>query len=128
MTIPKQGDWVQLAIRGRYDDRLVGDLAVHTVDDNEARYEIGFTLASEFQGRGFAREAVRRVLNYLFNEGGAQSIRATVDRRNAPSTRLLSDLGFTRRENQGWTEEFKGETVQVDVFELATIDFSVEGT
>lgn len=128
VTIPAAGEWVQLAIRGMDDGTLYGDVALRTVDDSVARFEIGFTVASEFQGRGFAREAVNGLLTYLFSACEAQSIQASVDRRNVPSRRLLTALGFECRDDLGWTEEFEGETVQVDVFELANVPSSVGGT
>lgn len=128
VTIPDLGDWVQLAVRNRDSGVLVGDVALHTVRDSPVCFEIGFTVAAEFQGRGFAREAVRRLLDYLFSDCNAQSIRASSDRRNSPSVRLLSDLGFELRPSQGWTEDFKGETVQVDVFEFISADAPPDST
>ena len=48
----------------RANDRLIGDCAAHVRADDPRQAEIGFTLAAEHQGQGYATEAVRRLLEY----------------------------------------------------------------
>jgi RimJ/RimL family protein N-acetyltransferase len=43
---------------------------------------------------------------------------ATSDRRNIASIKVLNSLGFEQRADKSWGEEFKGELVTVDYFEL----------
>ena len=122
VVLPAPGEWLQLAIRDRTTGGLRGDLALHAIYDRDGEFEIGFTLAREHQGKGLAREATRRLLNYLFTEVEAQAVRASCDRRNAPSVALLRALGFRALPAQGWVEDFKGERVSVDVFEITPSD------
>ena len=51
------GRWLQLAITD-LDDRLMGDVAVW-LDDDEQLAMIGYTLAPEYQGRGYRRRSGR---------------------------------------------------------------------
>ena len=81
-------------------------------------FEIGFSLAGEHQGNGYAREAASRLLEYLFDEANAELVFATPDERNHSSIRLLRALGFQVVPERSWVEEFKNETVTVTYFEL----------
>src|SRR5262245_52459688 len=60
------GTWFQSAIQLREDERLIGDLGLHALRDQPFQAEIGFTLAPAYQGRGYATEAVRCLLDYVF--------------------------------------------------------------
>lgn len=117
VEFPTLGDWLQLGIKEISTGKLLGDLALHALEQ-EHRYEIGFTLARANQGKGFAKEAAAKLLEFLFNEKHALSVEASTDRRNIASINLLKSLGFTQVPSRSWVEEFKGETVTVDVFEL----------
>lgn len=57
-------------------------------------WEIGYLLRRDLWGRGYAREAVAGVVEYLFNEKDARRIFADVDPDNVLSIGLLRRLGF----------------------------------
>jgi len=59
------GSWYQLAIADSDSDLLLGDLAVHFIDNDQV--EIGFTIAPENQNKHVAKEAASAFLDYLFN-------------------------------------------------------------
>ena len=117
VLMPEKGDWLQLGTRDRNSGLLVGDVAIHALEHQKDCFEIGFTVAKEFQGLGYAREAVNKLLESLVTEVGAKRFIATPDSRNEASIRLLVSLGFQQNESKTWTEEFKGETVMVFYFE-----------
>lgn len=80
------------------------------VDEQEAyRAEIGFTLAREHQGRGFASEAVALLLNYAFDDLGLHRVVAIADCRNTPSWALLDRIGMRREGHFLENVWFKGE-------------------
>jgi RimJ/RimL family protein N-acetyltransferase len=116
VVLPAPGDWLQLAIHDRETGELLGDLALHTIDDVELTFEIGFTLATKNQGSGIAREAVRRLLDFLFDEVGAISVCAHCDSRNSRSIALLDALEFEQRPADSTIENFKGEPLIVNFF------------
>lgn len=123
VVLPATGNWLQLAIHDRETGGLLGDLALHAIDDVELTFEIGFTLATKNQGNGIAREAVRRLLNFLFDEVGAISACAHCDSRNSPSITLLVALGFHNRPTHSTTEFFKDESIVVNYFDVTARDF-----
>ncbi len=59
-------------------------------------YELRFALAPEQQGRAYATEAARALLNHAFAEGGAHRVAARVEPGNRKALRLLRRLGFRR--------------------------------
>ena len=117
VMLPDEGQWLQLGIHDRTSGELVGDLALHLVNESQSVFELGFTIASQHQGKGFAREAASRLMSYLFSELGAEKIVAHTDRRNTVSIRLLLSLGFQFHPEKSWTENFKNEIVTVDYFD-----------
>jgi [ribosomal protein S5]-alanine N-acetyltransferase len=56
--------------------------------------EIGFILHPDHWGQGYAREALRPVIDRAFALHGLPAVTADVDPRNAASLRLLTGLGF----------------------------------
>lgn len=117
IELPAPGEWLQLAVHELSTGQLVGDVALHQLAAPR-EFEIGFTLATAHQGKGYAFESTSRLLEFLINEIWATKVIATPDSRNAKSISLLSKLGFTRNSSKCWVEEFKGETVTVEYFEL----------
>jgi RimJ/RimL family protein N-acetyltransferase len=92
---PDRAGWFQYAVERAEDRVLIGDVAVH-LHDNRKQAEIGFTLATAYQKRGYATEAVRAVLDRLFRVQGLHKVSGECDARNEASAGLLERLGFTR--------------------------------
>jgi len=118
LVLPPKGEWLQLAIHLAATGELIGDLAIQDLREPGASFEIGFTIATDFQRQGYAKEAASALIEYLIREVGAMRFIATPDSRNLPSIKLLQSLGFTQRPEKSWDEFFKGENVTVDYFEL----------
>lgn len=87
------GKWLQLAIC-LPDDTLIGDIGLHFLDEDQL--EIGYTLAPDAQGRGYATQAVRAIVSEAFAVWGKHRIQASVDPDNVKSIRLLERLGFRK--------------------------------
>ena len=117
VQIPDKDDWLQLGIHLGVSGALIGDLAIHRLDEEDIAFELGFTVAKQFQGHGYAREALLALMDYLFNEVKAIKLEASTDRRNIRSIKLLEAVGFHHEQTRTFTEEFKGEIVTVDVYE-----------
>lgn len=101
------GNWYQLAILTKESEQLLGDLAVHFID--ESQIEIGFTFAPDFQGKGYASEAVIGLLTYLFSNQKPHRVIATTDCDNLPSWLLLERVGFRREAHFIENVFFKGD-------------------
>jgi len=103
------GDWLQVAVARAGDGSLVGDCAFAPQAHEARTVEIGFTVAPEHQGRGYAREAVSLLLRYLFGQLGKHRVTASCDSRNAPSVRVLEAVGMRREGHLVGSTWSKGE-------------------
>lgn len=56
-------------------------------------FELGWTLAREFWGRGYATEGARRALRYAFDEMGREHVISLIRPGNGPSVRVAERLG-----------------------------------
>jgi RimJ/RimL family protein N-acetyltransferase len=97
---PGQPGWFQYAVEVKAAGGLAGDVGVN-LHENRRQAELGFTLAPQWQGQGYASEAARAMLQDLFSRRGLH--------RNLRSARLLERVGF---QQEGRRPEFtwiKGE-------------------
>lgn len=88
------GTWFQLVILDRASSSLIGDLALHFRKDDHRQVEIGINLAPAQQGRGYAAEAIRCVLGYLFGQLGKHRVVAVTDAANDAAARVFRNVGF----------------------------------
>ncbi len=76
--------------------KFIGKLGYWQIMPQHRRAEIGYTLMTEYFGRGLMSEAVAAVLQYGFEEMNLHSIEANVDSRNLKSVQLLTRNGFVK--------------------------------
>jgi len=94
VALRRPGDVVALAITRSREDQVIGQVSLRWVDATAAQAELTFALAPEVQGRGYAREAIRAMLDLGFGEYGMHRIFARCSGRNHASIRVLERLGF----------------------------------
>jgi len=102
------GEWYQFAVALKDDDRLIGDVALRIDEDDPAEAEIGYSLASDAMGKGFASEAVTAILDYALLSRGKSHAIAWADTRNPRSLALLERLGFDKPDVPCRASMFKG--------------------
>jgi RimJ/RimL family protein N-acetyltransferase len=56
-------------------------------------FELGWTIAPEYQGKGLATEGARRLLQYAFDELDQPHVISLINRDNTPSIRVAEHLG-----------------------------------
>jgi [ribosomal protein S5]-alanine N-acetyltransferase len=74
-------------------ERLIGSIELRVVSCGH-RGEIGYVLARESWGHGYATEATYRLLAFGFNELGLHKISATCDPENRASVAVLTKCGM----------------------------------
>jgi thioredoxin reductase/RimJ/RimL family protein N-acetyltransferase len=102
------GEWFQIALEERSTGVLVGDVALRVDADEPHQAEIGFTLAPTQQGKGYATEAVRALLDHIFGTLGLHRVIAVTDAHNAPAATLLQRVGMRREAHFVEAVFFKG--------------------
>ena len=102
------GTWVQLALERREAPGLIGDCALKILAEDSRQAEIGFTLARDWQGRGYGTEAVAALLGHLFGSLGLHRVLAVTDAENAAAAALLERVGMRREGHLVENVWFKG--------------------
>ena len=57
---------------------------------------LGYCLHTQWQGKGYATEAARRMIRYAAEELGLEKLVTGTADENLPSVRLLDKLGFVK--------------------------------
>ena len=91
------GHWALLgygyfAAEEKASGRFVGRIGF-TNPEGWPGFELGWTIAPEFQGRGFATEGGRRLLEYAFNEMNRDHVISVIHPDNGPSIKVAERLG-----------------------------------
>lgn len=93
-TFGVPGEWVQFAIENKKSGRLIGDCAIRLAGTDPGLAEIGITISHLHQRKGYAREALKCILAFLFEERDIRRVVETVDAENEASISLLKSTGF----------------------------------
>jgi RimJ/RimL family protein N-acetyltransferase len=102
------GEGLQIAVERKDSGRLIGDCFFKVVEDDPRQAEIGYTLAREAQGHGFATEAVAALLTWAFPTFDLHRVIAITDVKNTGSVALLERLGLRREAHFRENIWFKG--------------------
>ncbi len=88
------GEWVQYAVTNVETGKLVGDCAIK-LDQHDGRLaEIGITISPEEQRKGYAKETLTGILDFLFGQEDFHRVTEIVDADNTASIQLLKSVGF----------------------------------
>jgi RimJ/RimL family protein N-acetyltransferase len=90
----ESGGWVQLSVEEGGSGPLVGDVGLSLAEAEPGVIKVGYTIAPEFQGRGYGTEAVRALVAYALDTLGADVVRAYTDAENAASIRVAEKVGM----------------------------------
>jgi RimJ/RimL family protein N-acetyltransferase len=84
-----------VAVVQRATGEFVGHMPFHPWF-GPATYEIGWVIASDRQGRGYATEAARALMAFAFDGLGCHRVIATCQPQNPASWRVMEKLGMRR--------------------------------
>lgn len=88
------GEWVQYGIENIATGKLVGDCAIK-LDQKDTRIaEIGITISPAEQKKGYAKETLTTILDFLFSLKNFHRVTEIVDAENIASIQLLKSVGF----------------------------------
>lgn len=122
--VTEPGQWLVFAIQLRDDrglpegGRVIGEVLLKFDSDTDARGELGYAIARDAEGHGYATEAARAVLELAFARFGLHRVVARLDARNRASAALLTRLGMRQEAHFVEDEHFKGEWTDTLVFAL----------
>ena len=73
---------------------VIGSCGYRSPPDPEGVVEIAYGVEPDYQGRGYATEAARALVDFAFSNDGVRLIRAHTLRGNGASARVLTKCGF----------------------------------
>lgn len=118
------GLWYQIGIILASSRELIGDCGFRVLEAEPRHAEIGIALAPEFQGRGYATEALRALLDYLFLALGKHRAFGSVDPCNVQSVKLLQRVGMRKEAHFVRSLWFKGEWVDDVIFAVLASEWN----
>jgi RimJ/RimL family protein N-acetyltransferase len=104
-----EGDWLSAAVVERETGALVGDVALNWRSEQHKTGELGFIFMPGHQGKGYATEAARAILDWAFATIGLHRVVGRTEVRNTASARVLEKLGMRLEAQLVENEWVKGE-------------------
>jgi ribosomal-protein-alanine N-acetyltransferase len=102
----RKKNFINWAITESNNDILVGTVVINTRDRNPQYglfthkitevISLGYNLKEDYWGKGYATEAVRGVLEFIFENMNTPRVEACVDPQNRSSIKVLTKLLFTK--------------------------------
>ena len=125
------GDWIpryadggffNWAIELKETGRVIGNISVVKLNEGTEAADIGYCLGRAYWGRGIMPEALRAVMDYLFDTVGLNRVAACHDVNNPKSGKVMEKAGMKRegvlrgagRNNQGICDEVWYAALKID--------------
>ncbi len=109
VAIEGEGDGLGVAAVLHETGELVADVSLWCVSEGHEQGELGFVVHPAHQGRGYATEAARPMLDFAFSTIGFHRVVGRTEARNIGSARVLEKLGMRREAHLIENEWVKGE-------------------
>lgn len=88
---------VEFRIRTLEDNRLIGFVALHTIEWNNRSANLAIGIGEPgYRGQGYGTDALRAVLRYAFHEMNLERVGLNVNGNNARAIRAYEKAGFRR--------------------------------
>ena len=110
-------------IEEKESGKPAGQIGYYRNDKENHRGEVGYMLSPEQQGKGYASEALKAVLDYGFNEVKFHSIEANVNPSNAASIKLLEKHGFVKEAHFRENYYFNGKFLDSGIYSLLSSEW-----
>ena len=91
---PEEAQWWNWLILERETERAVGSLAFGGPPDADGAVLIGYAMYPQFEGHGYATEAVRAMIEWAFRQPGVRLVRALAPVWNTPALRVAENVGM----------------------------------
>ena len=90
-----KGNFYRWAVIERASGECIGQVAFFLVDTGNHFGEIEYCIGTAFQGKGYATEATKAVIDYGFKQIGFHKVQICVRPSNLASKRVIEKCGFT---------------------------------
>ncbi|RBQ32115.1 GNAT family N-acetyltransferase [Arcobacter sp. FW59] len=95
------------------DDVVIGEINIWKLDMKDS-IEIGYAFNPKYSNKGYATEALKTIVKYLFKNKNIHRIQANMDARNLVSAKICEKIGMRREayfikdfwNKNEWTDSF----------------------
>ena len=109
----EDGGYFNWAMELKENGAVIGNISVVKLSENTEAADMGYCMSRAYWGRGLMPEALKAVMDYLFDEVGLNRIAACHDVNNPKSGRVMDKAGMKQegifraagKNNQGICDE-----------------------
>ena len=117
----KKGEQMLWGVVEKKTNEMVGIVLLYGYDTNENMCRMGCLMSYNHSGKGYAKEAVSKVMNFAYNEMNIRKLQIEIVRNNIPSLKLAKKIGMVYESTK--KESYILETTKLDenvFFKLTT--------
>lgn len=103
-------------------NQIIGSCGYNTLDFENSKAEIGYEISKEYWGKGFASEAILKLLDYAYNSLNFNRIEAKVEPENRNSIKLLEKLNFQFEGTLRKSEKSKDTFIDLNMYSKLKTD------
>ncbi len=119
----QRGNYHAFAVYHLADKKVIGDVGLFLAEGAENCGDLGFQFHPDYQGKGYASEAVRALLRHAFLKWELARITSACDARNFASYRLMERVGMRKEGHMIKSRITKGERHDVLIYALLREEF-----
>jgi ribosomal-protein-alanine N-acetyltransferase len=91
---PEETTWWNWLVVDRASGEAVGSVAFGGPVNAEGAVLVGYAMYPEYEGRGYATEAVKAMVAWAFGQPGVREVRALAPVWNTPALRVAENVGM----------------------------------
>ncbi len=100
LTYPDKWEWYAIWMIELKDGTHIGELCFKGIDESGST-EIGYGIDENYQGCGYATEAVTAITSWALKQKAINCVTAEVDKDNIASIKVLEKSGFELTDKTG---------------------------
>ncbi len=94
---PSSAEWIRIIVH-TLDQAVIGDIGFIEPPDEGGSVEFGYSIVPEYQGKGYATEAARAMIEWAFEQPPVKRVSAECLKDNYASIRVLEKAGMRQIE------------------------------
>ncbi|MGK7369659.1 MAG: GNAT family N-acetyltransferase, partial [Candidatus Halalkalibacterium sp. M3_1C_030] len=92
----ESGEWANFAVILKKEDILIGSIGYKDIDSKHNRAELGYWIGKPYWGKGYATEAVVKLIQFGFEHLKLHRVYATPFGSNTASQKVLEKAGMKK--------------------------------
>ncbi|WP_416150341.1 GNAT family N-acetyltransferase [Salipaludibacillus sp. HK11] len=121
-ALSKENKAIRFSIIELTSNEIIGSCGFNYFDFENAKAEIGYDIAKQSWGKGYAPEAISSLLNYGFETIEMNRIEAKIEPGNINSIKVLRKLNFTFEGTLRQAEKIHGKFIDLNMYSKLNTD------